>query len=101
VQLTVGIFSAQAAVLEHHLSLIDIIAKAPPAYGKPVLAFAGPDTCEFPYAMLTTPVVGISAECLDGLCVYGGKVRMASVERAQQPIKVGRSADGKGRRHAF
>ena len=101
VQLTVGIFSAQAAVLEHYLSIIDIIAQAPPAYGKPVLAFARPDTFEFPYTMLTTPVVGIGAECLDGLCIHGGKVRMASVERAQQPIKVGRGADGKGRRHAF
>ena len=30
VQLTVGIFSAQAAVLEHHLSIINIIVQAPP-----------------------------------------------------------------------
>src|SRR5262245_49283223 len=81
-QLTVGIFSAQAAVLEHHLSIIDIIAQAPPAYSKSVLAFARPDTFEFPYAMLTTPVVGIGAECFGGLCIYGGKVRMASMERA-------------------
>ena len=42
--LTVGIFSAQAAVLEHHLSIIDIIAQAPPAYDKSVLTFAHPDT---------------------------------------------------------
>jgi hypothetical protein len=101
VQLTVGIFSAQAAVLEHYLSIIDIIAQAPPAYSKSVLAFARPNTFEFPYAMLTTPVVGIGAEYLNGLCIHGGKVRMASVERAQQPIKVGRGADGQGRRHAF
>ena len=51
--------------------------------------------------MLTTPVVGIGTECLDGLCIHGGKVRMASVERTQQPITVGCGADGKGRRHAF
>ena len=101
VQLTVGIFSAQAAVLEHHLSIIDITAQAPPAYGKPVLAFARPDTFEFPYAMLMTPIVGIGAEYLDGLCIHGGKVRMVSEEHAQQPIKVARGADGKGRRHAF
>ena len=92
-QLTVGIFSAQAAVLEHHLSIIDIIAQAPPAYDKSVLTFAHPDTFEFPYAMLTTPVVGIGAECLDALHT-----------RWQGPNGVGGArsgADGKGRRHAF
>ena len=81
-QLAVGIFSAQAAVLEHHFPIIDIIAQAPPAYSESVLAFARPDTFEFPYAMMTTPVVGISAEYCDGLYIYGGKIRMALVERA-------------------
>jgi hypothetical protein len=46
--------------------------------------------------MLTTPVVGIGAECLDDLYIHGGKVRMTSVKRAQQPIKVGRGTDGSG-----
>jgi hypothetical protein len=32
--------------------------------------------------MLTTSIVGIGAEYFDGLGIYGGKVRLASVERA-------------------
>ena len=71
-QLTVGIFSAQAAVLEHHLSIIDIMAQA----YRPMTSQVQPSPTGhfrvFPYAMLTTPVVGIGAECLDGLCIHGG-----------------------------
>ena len=60
--------------------------QAPPAYGQSLLAFARPDTCEFPYAMLTTPVVGIAVECLDGLCVHGGKVRMPEFEEPRHTL---------------
>jgi hypothetical protein len=48
-----------------------------------------------------SPEAFVGAEYLDGLCIHDSKVRMASVEHAQQPIKVGCGADGERQRYAF
>jgi len=97
----VRVFSTLAAVVKHDISIIDIIAEAPPAESKAVLAFSLPDACEFPDAVLATPVIQISAEDGDGVRVHCGELGVSSGEGAQESLKSRGSTYRKRRRHAF
>src|SRR5262249_40048129 len=91
----VGVFPAQAAVVEHDISTIDVIAKSPPAKSKAVLALSLSDTFQFSDAMLTTPVVRVGAEKSQRIGIGGGQLRVASGEGAQESIKARSGADRK------
>ena len=58
----VGVFTAQTAVVEHDIATIDVIPESPPAQSKAVLALSLSNAFQFPDAMLSAPVVWISAE---------------------------------------
>jgi hypothetical protein len=92
---------AQAAVVEHDLSTVDIIPKAPPAKGKPVLAFSRSDTFQFSDAMLTMPVVWVGAENSQSIGIGYRKLSVASGKGAKESVKARSGADSKRRRHAF
>jgi hypothetical protein len=97
----VGVFTAQAAVVEHDISTVDIIPKTPPAKGKPVLAFSLSDTFQFSDAMLTIPVVRVGAENSQSICIGYSKLSVASGKGAEESVKARSGADRKRRRHAF
>ena len=97
----VGVFTAQAAVVEHDISTVDIIPKTPPAKGKPVLAFSLSDTFQFSDAMLTMPVVRVGAENSQSICIGYSKLSVASGKGAEESVKARSGANRKRRRHAF
>jgi len=97
----VGVFTAQAAVVEHDISTVDIIPKTPPAKGKPVLAFSLSDTFQFSDAMLTMPVVRVGAENSQSICIGYSKLSVASGKGAEESVKARSGADRERRRHAF
>jgi hypothetical protein len=97
----VGVFTAQAAVVEHNSSTVDIIPKTPPAKGKPVLAFSLSETFQFSDAMLTIPVVRVGAEHSQSIGIGCSKLSVASGKGAEQAVKARSGADRKRRHHAF
>jgi len=70
----VRVFTAQAAVVEHDVSTVDVIAEAPPAESQTVLAVSLLDAFQFPDAMLTAPVVRIGAEDGDSVRIRCGEL---------------------------
>ena len=58
---SIRVFSTQAAVVQDHLAVIDVIAKSPPAKTQPVLAGSLGDALELSHGVLSTAVVGIGA----------------------------------------
>jgi len=97
----VGVFPAQATVVEYHLSTIDVIAKSPSAQRKAVLAFSLSDAFQFSDAMLPAPVVWISAKKSQSIHIGCRKLSVASGKGAEESVKARSGADRKRRRHAF
>jgi hypothetical protein len=73
----VGRFSPEVAILEHHLSAIDVIAKTPPAQAEPVLTFTLRDTFEFLDVVPSAAVIGVVSENIEGFGVAIGKLGAA------------------------
>ena len=97
----VGVFTAQAAVVQYYISTRDVIAESPPAKRKAILALSLADAFEFSDAMLTALVVRVGAENRQSIGIGCRKLSVASGKGVQESIEARRGVDRKRRRHAF
>jgi hypothetical protein len=99
--LTIGVFAPEAAVVQDHLLTCNVVAEAPAAQPQPVLPIAAPYPGKFFDVVLPRPVVGITAENLEGLILARSKLRITLEETARQALIVGCGAHRKCWRHDF
>ena len=99
--LAIGIFAPEAAVVQDHLLTCNVVAEPPATQPQPVLPIAASYPSKFLDVVLPRPVVGITAENLEGLILARSKLRITLEETARQPLIVGCGAYRKCRRHDF
>jgi hypothetical protein len=97
----VRVFTAQAAVVEHHVSTVDVIAESPPAKSKAVLALSLSEAFQCSDAVLTTPVVQVGAKHGKSICIGCSQLSVTSGEGPQEPVKARRGTNRARWRHAF
>jgi hypothetical protein len=99
--LLIGVFAPEAAVVQDHLLTCNVVAEPPVTQPQPVLPIAAPYPSKFFDVVLPRPVVGITAENLEGLALARSKLSITLEETARQLLIVRCGAYRKYRRHDF
>jgi hypothetical protein len=98
----IRILSPETTVVEHDLAPLNVIAEAPAATPQPILAtFTGLDPRQLEEVVSPCPVIGIGAENLQCFRINMGQIWVATIQAAQQAIKLGDRAHRKPWRHTF
>ncbi|MEK6709574.1 MAG: hypothetical protein AABZ64_03260 [Nitrospinota bacterium] len=95
--LAVGVLAPEAAIAEHHLVAVDIVAETETAETQTVLPLTRTDALKLLDGVPLCMVEGILAEDSEGNSVLRSEFRMAPRELTGQTIKVGRGDNAKWR----
>jgi hypothetical protein len=89
----VCIFSAQAAVVENHLLISDVVAETEAPKPKTVCSLSSGNSLQFFDSVLAAAVIGIGAQDREHFSKNRSKVSLLSCEMPEQPLKMRRRAD--------
>ena len=98
-QLSIGVFTPEAAALQRHILAVDVIAKTPAAKSQAILSVIWPYPFEFDDRVPPAAVIGIAAEDCKRFGEAPGKIGVPAVEPAHEAVEVRSGTNRKRRRH--